>query len=246
MPLELEHVRRAARLIAFGLTPAKRPTNDPDYERLVRAYLDDPTLASAARELAAGLGLRLLDVSDYGVTLGAQPESPFGLTVQEYQAGLSAEERLLHGLVQVGLAAYLYPRAEDLEADAEVVEVRVEELERFLRETCEAAARSLPPAGDTPAAYPDLEDAFRIYLRWPSTHATKDGRRAAKTTEGIIAQALERLCEHGLMQRARSEGGEVFKALRRYRVQVRELASHEALQIIRQAREPIEGHAGAR
>lgn len=237
MSLEPSDVRTAAMLIAYALSPSKRPTNDPDYDRVIRSYRDDPSVQLAANELCAGLGLRLIDVSDFGATVGALAESPFAFALADYKENLSGDERLLHGLVQVGLAAYLYPRAEDLEADADVRQVSVSELEAFLRETSEAAARSAPESADAPAEFPDLETAFRVYLRWPSAKETADGRRAAKTTQSIITHVLERLCEHGLMQKVRLSSGETFRALRRYRVQVRELASHEALRILRAARE---------
>jgi hypothetical protein len=236
MAFDAETVRDAARLVAFGLAPSSRPTNEPDYERLVRRWLDDPVFERAVREVATGLGLRIVEVSEYGATLAGLPGSPFGLTVADYRASLTTEERLLHGLVQLGLAAWLYPRSEDLEAEAEVRRVSVGELDAFLRETCDRLARERPESSDAPSAMPELEEAFRIYRRWPSTKETSDGRRAAKTTTGLIAHALERLAEAGMLRRTGDEAGGTFQALRRYRVQVRELAAHEALGVLRESR----------
>lgn len=230
-----ELLRDAGRLLALGLSPQRRPSSEPDYARLLRRWLDDPLLERVTRDLASGLGLRLIDVSDYGVTLGATPESPFSLTVADYRAGLSAEERLIHGLVQVGLAAYLYPRAEDLEAEGDVRRVTVRELDRFLREACQALVDRHPAVADPPAERGELEDAFRVYLRWPAARETADARRAAKTTLGVIAHALARLAEAGLLRRSGDEDGGAYQALQRYRVQVRELAAHEALRALRGA-----------
>lgn len=235
-PVTSELLRDAGRLLALGLSPTRRPSSEPDYARLLRRWLDDPLLERVARDLAAGLGLRLIDVSDYGVTLGATPESPFSLTVADYRASLSAEERLLHGLVQVGLAAFLYPRAEDLEAEGEVRRVTVRELDQFMREACQALAERNPAVADPPVEHTELEEAFRVYLRWPATRETADARRAAKTTTGIIAHALTRLSEAGLLRRCGDEDGGAYQALHRYRVQVRELAAHEALRALRAAR----------
>ena len=50
--------------------------------------------------------------------------------------------------------------------------------------------------------------AFRVYLRWPATRETADARRAAKTTTGIIAHALLRLSEAGLLRRCGDDCGE--------------------------------------
>jgi hypothetical protein len=236
MDVESDLLRDAARLIACALEPERRPTNDPEYNRLIRLWHDEPLFERVARDIAAGLGLRIIDVSEFGATIGAHPESPFGLTVADYRQNLSSEERLIHGLVQVGLAAFLYPRVEDLESEAEIRTASVVELESFLRETCEQLAAHARES-DPPADAPELERAWRAYLRWPATRETSDARRAAKTTSGVIAHALGRLADLGLLRRVNEDGGGTYQALRRYRVQVRELALHDALQALRQARE---------
>lgn len=230
-------IKNAARLIAFGLTPQKRPTNDVDYASLISAYHDEPEMQRAMLDICLGLGLRLLDVSEYGVVLGSTVGSPFGLTVQAYQEDLSGDERLLHGLVHVGLAAYLYPRPEELEAEADVRQVTVMELDAFIRELCELAARKAPEKSDAPAQFPDLESAFRVFLRWPATKETESGGRGRHTRHALITRVLGKLTDHGLLQPVRSESGTVYKALRRYRVHVRSLAAHDALQVLRHLRE---------
>lgn len=235
MQIDPERIRDAARLIAFALEPERRPTSDAEYGRLIRLWQDDPEFEQLVRAVASGLGLRIIDVSDFGATIGAHPDSPFGLTVADYRQNLTSEERLIHGLVQVALAAYLYPRAEDLESEAEIRTASVLELEGYLRETCEQLAAQYRDS-DAPAEAPELERAWRAYLRWPSTRETSDARRAAKTTTGIISHALGRLAELGLLRRVGDENGGTFQALRRYRVQVRELALHDALVALRAAR----------
>jgi hypothetical protein len=232
MELDAQVIQDAARLLAFGLQAAQRPSQSTDYRALIERYRNEPIVERVVREVARGLGLRVLDVSDYGLVLAADPDSPFNLTVADYRTGLSTEERLLHGLCQVGLAAYLYPRPEDLESEAEVRQVCVRDLDAFLRDACGRVAAETA-AADPPTDQPELEQACRIYLRWPATKETADGRRAAKTTQGVIAQALERLADHGLLRRAGDDGGGTYQALRRYRVHVREVASHEALRILR-------------
>jgi hypothetical protein len=230
MELESEVVQAASRLIAFALMPARRPSNDVEYQRLVERFELEPFLERIARDVARGLGLRILDVSELGVVIATDGDSPFGLTVADYRAGLQAEERLLHGIVQVGLAAFFYPRAEDLESDAIPALVSVAELDAFLRDVCGRLGTTVRTE-DPPADEPEIERAFRIYLRWPSTKETTDGRRANKSTTGIAAHALETLADQGLLVRV----GDSYRATHRYRVQVRELAAHEALRALRAA-----------
>jgi hypothetical protein len=232
MDLDSQLIQAAARLLALGLQPAQRPSHSAEYRALIERFRNEPLVERVVRDVARGLGLRVLEVGDYGAVLAADPDSPFNLTVADYREGLSAEERLLHGMAQVGLAAYLYPRADDLDSEAEVRQVSVRDLDAFLREAC-ARVVAQSAGADPPSDAPELEQACRIYVRWPATKETADGRRAAKTTQGILSQALERLAEHGLLRRAGDEGGGTYQALRRYRVHVRELAGHEALHALR-------------
>jgi hypothetical protein len=237
MEADAELIRNAARLIALGLMPARRPSQDPEYNALIRRFQDEPLFQRVVRDVAQGLGLRLLDVSEFGATLSPLPDSPFGLTLADYLSGLSAEDRVLHGLIQVGLAAWLFPRAEDLEEEALTRPVTAAELDAFLREACTTLAARNEEA-DPPAEVPELVRAYRLYRERPSVKETTDGRRASKTTQALIAASLERLAEAGLLRRVNDKGGGTYHALRRYRVQVRELAGHEVLRALRSLRSP--------
>lgn len=223
----------AARLIAMGLQPKRRPSSDLDYASLCERYRDDPLFARTVRDVADGLGLKVLDVSEYGIVLGITAESPFQFTVGHYRRDMTAEERLVHGLVHVALAAWLYPRAEDLEADGEVRRVSVVELDTWIREQASTLRSSAGIVPDAPAEHPELERALEIYLRWPATRESADGRRHGKTTQNAIAQACTKLNEHGLFRKVSDQGGGTYQALHRYRVQVREHAAHEGLRILR-------------
>lgn len=231
----MSDVVSAARLVAFGLEPRRRPSNEPDYASLCERYRDDPLFVRAVGEVAEGLGLKVLDVSERGLVLGITADSPFHFTVAQYRKDMTSDERLVHGLVQVALAAWLYPRAEDLEADGEVRRVTVVELDTWIREQSAALLTTLGVTPDAPAERPELERALEVYLRWPATREVADGRRAGKTTQNAIAQACGRLEEHGLFRKMSDEGAGTYQALHRYRVQVREHAAHRALQVLRKS-----------
>lgn len=223
----------AARLIALGLEPKRRPSSDPDYSALCTRFRDDPLFARTVGEVAEGLGLRVLDVSEYGIVLGITADSPFQFNSGQYKRDMSADERLVQGLVHVAIAAWLYPRAEDLDADGEVRRISVVELDTWIREQS-SAMRSAAGAGlDAPVDRPELERAAEIYLRWPATRESAEGRRQGKTTQHAITQACTKLEEHGLFRKVSELGGGTYQALHRYRVQVREHAAHEGLRGLR-------------
>lgn len=229
----MSDVTTAAQLIAMGLEPKRRPSSDLDYAAHCTRYRDDPLFAKMVREVAEGLGLKVLDVSEYGIVLGITAESPFQFTTGQYRRDMSADERLVQGLVHVALAAWLYPRAEDLEADGEIRQVCVVELDTWIREQTAALRSTVADTADAPTEHPELERAFEIYQRLPATREGADGRRQGKTTQHAITQACARLEEHGLFRKVSDVGGGTYQALHRYRVQVREHAAHEGLRLLR-------------
>lgn len=216
----------AAELVAKGLSPKLRPARDAAYLELVERYRTDVDFRELTDEIAAGLGLAVLDAGLSGIVLGPEAGSVFALRLSDYRKNLSVKDRMVHGLIHVGIAAWCYPTAAAL-LDDDVRRVTVNGVERYLRE----AARRLEEesGGDDPDAdRTEFEMAWRRYLRIPATRDTGDGRRTAYTTAGMIAFALQSLADQGLMQKESDEDGGTWRALDRYRVQVRELAATEA------------------
>lgn len=110
---------QAGRLIQWGLRPKANPFNEPEYRELIDCYIDRPTFRALVRELAEGLGLVILTVSERGLFLGTQEQSIFAQRPSDFRSGrATADDRLLDGLVQVAIAATIYPRQRDLDEDA--------------------------------------------------------------------------------------------------------------------------------
>jgi hypothetical protein len=216
----------AAQLVAFGLTPRVRPAGDAAYAELVARFSADAAFAAIVDRVAGGLGLAILDVGASGIVLAPGPDSPFAQRLSDYRANLSVNERLLHGLIHVGVAAYCYPTAVSL-AEEDVRVCSVAAVERFLRD---AATRLREQHGDADpdADAPELEQAWRLYLRRQPARDTADGRAGPSTTSGMVKYALERLAEQGMLVRLSDAEGGTYRALHRYRVAVRELAATQA------------------
>jgi len=220
----------AAQLVGFGLTPRLRPAADPAYEALVARFDADAVFADVVGHVAGGLGLAVLDVGASGIVLAPAPESPFALRLSDYRANLSVHERLLHGLIHLGVAAYCYPTATSL-ADGDVRVCSVAGVERFLRD---AATRLREQHGerDPDADAPELEQAWRLYLRRQAARDTADGRAGVSTTMAMVRYAMERLAEQGMLARTSDAEGGTYRALHRYRVEVRELAATQAYRVL--------------
>ncbi|MFF2368642.1 hypothetical protein ACFVU0_38860 [Streptomyces sp. NPDC058122] len=225
----------AARLVAFGLQPKLQPARDQEYTELLRRYRENPPFARLADAVAAGLGLVVLEVSPRaGMAVTAAEDSVFAVRMGDYarRASTDSGDRFLHGLAHLAVAALAFPRPEDLADDGYIGRVSVNGVDAFVRQACrrleeraEETGENTDPATDAPG----LEAAWRIWARRSSTGATKDARRLAGSTTGIIAKAVAFLTESGFLQRTGDDGGGTFRTTARYQLQVRDMAGSAAM-----------------
>ncbi|MEU6576510.1 hypothetical protein [Streptomyces sp. NPDC046805] len=225
----------AARLVAFGLQPKLQPARDQEYTELLRRYREEPAFARLADAVATGLGLVVLEVSPRaGMAVTADEESVFAVRMGDYARRTSADsgDRFLHGLAHLAVAALAFPRPEDLADDGYIGRVTVNGVDAFVRQICrrleqraEEQGENTDPASDAPG----LEAAWRIWARRSATGATKDARRLAGSTTGIIGKAMAFLTDSGFLQRTGDDHGGTYRTTARYQLQVRDLASTAAM-----------------
>ncbi|MFD6325056.1 hypothetical protein ACFWOL_19800 [Streptomyces sp. NPDC058442] len=225
----------AARLVAFGLQPKLQPARDQEYADLLRRYREDPPFARLADAVATGLGLIVLEVSPRaGMAVTAAEDSVFAVRMGDYARRTSADggDRFLHGLAHLAVAVMAFPRPEDLADDTYIGRVTVNGVDAFVRQAChrleeraEEQGENTDPASDAPG----LETAWRIWARRSATGATKDARRLAGSTTGIVAKAVTFLTDSGFLQRTGDDHGGTYRTTARYQLQVRELAGGAAM-----------------
>ncbi len=237
-----ESVWLAGRLIQWGLRPLARPAQEAEYRELVERYYDDGSFRTTVRELADGLGLHLLDVSEHGIVLAPQGDSIFQLKPGDFRPGSSkVDDRLLDGLAQVAIAATVFPRARDLDEDADIVRppVTVEEVEAQLRHICERLAEEARGKPDPDAADErrGLVEAWRVYLQRLESMETRDSRKAMRATRRVIEYSLDRLREFGCFTQVRQGDEQAWQPTRRYQVLVQQLAGTTSFQLVREALE---------
>ncbi len=217
----------AAQLLSYGLQPRLRPASTAGYADLVARHQSDVAFRDLVDHVADGLGLLVLEADGVsGVVLGAAPGSVFELRLADYRANLSVEDRLVHGLIHVGIAAYTFPTAASL-ADDDARHASVQAVERFLRTASEQLSerRGDAAVADDP---PETEQAWRLYLRRQPARDTADGRVGVSTTTGMIKYAFERLVSSGMATRTADTDGGTYRMHSRYRTGVRELAATAA------------------
>lgn len=225
----------AARLVSFGLHPRLLPARDAEYAELIRRHREDPLFARLADAVATGLGLVVLEVSARaGMAVAAAEDSVFAVRMGDYARRASADsaDRFLHGLAHLAVAALAFPRPEDLADDGYIGRLTVNGVDAFVRQTCRRLEERAQEQGENTDPHtdaPSLESAWRVYARRSATGATKDARRLAGSTTGIIAKAMSFLADSGFLQRTGDEGGGTYRTTARYQLQVRDMAGGAAL-----------------
>ncbi|MGW5277059.1 hypothetical protein ACWEQP_31865 [Streptomyces sp. NPDC004044] len=225
----------AARLVAFGLQPKLLPARDAEYAGLLRRYREETPFARLADAVATGLGLVVLEVSTRaGMAVTAGEDSVFAVRLGDYarRASSDSADRFLHGLAHLAVAAMAFPRPEDLADDAYIGRITVNGIDAFVRQACHRLEERAEEHGDNtdPATEaPGLEAAWRIYARRSATGATKDARRLAGSTTGIVGKAVAFLTDSGFLQRTGDDAGGAFRTTARYQLQVRDMAGTAAM-----------------
>ncbi|MEU8522190.1 hypothetical protein [Streptomyces sp. NBC_01216] len=225
----------AARLVSFGLQPKLLPARDAEYAELLRRYREDPAFARLADAVATGLGLVVLEVSPRaGMAVTAGEDSVFAVRMGDYarRASTDSSDRFLHGLAHLAVAAMAFPRPEDLADDGYIGRLTVNGVDAFVRQACRRLEERAELHGDNtdPASdAPGLEAAWRVYSRRSATGATKDARRLAGSTTGIVGKAVAFLTDSGFLQRTGDDAGGAYRTTARYQLQVRDMAGGAAM-----------------
>jgi hypothetical protein len=220
----------SGRLLQWGLRPKTIPFNEPEYRELIERFIDRPTFRATVRDLADGLGLAVLEVNDRGIFLGTQQDSVFAQKPSDFRSGRSsADARLLDGLVQIAIAATIYPRQQDLDEDALEAKppITCQEVDEGLRKLC--AEFKLRAAENPDAVTDDLQqgfqEAWRVYESRPAVRTTNQGNLTLNSTQGLIRRHLQELAGHGCFVVSGQEPHEMFRPTLRYQILVKQLAS---------------------
>jgi hypothetical protein len=230
MALDLDDGYRAGRLLHWGLQPRQRPAQEPEYRDLIDQYLDRGDFRELVQTIASGLQLRVLDAGDYGIALGPEGNSAFALRHADFRPGTSsAEDRLIDGLVQLAVAATVFPNSRDLKDEATRARpaVTVDEIEDNLRRLAKRLEQESKQAPDpkTTAEEAGFYEAWRVYQSRLAAVETSDNRQSRRATRRSIQFALDRLSEFGCFLRETRGSHVYYQPTCRYQVQVKELAA---------------------
>lgn len=227
----------AGKLIACALRPRQTPWTSTEYAELLRRYESDSQFRSIVDGVTEGMGMRVVDATRNGFFLTATEGSPFRLATDDYKQNMSAQERVLHGIIQVAIAAFSFPKADVLDQDDNVAPAYVTpaKLAEYIRKFAEASAASSPAEtqGDDSAE----RRAWRDALARAMTMETSGGKESARSLTGMCRHALEFLERQGLM-RVMDEENLIYQGTTAYRIRLKYHAAHELLILMRSTPAP--------
>jgi hypothetical protein len=220
----------AGRLIQWAINVKAIPFNEPEYRELLDRYIDDSSFRNLVRRFADGLGLIVLESNDRGLFLGTQEGSVFAQTPSEFRGSRpSAEDRLLDGLVQVAIAATIYPRQQDLDENSLEAKrpVTVGEIDETLRVLCAEHKRRAAENPDRASDEIDqgLHEAWRVYESRPGIKMTAQGNLSPASMQSLIRRHMQFLMDHGCFVMSSQGDSELYRPTLRYQIQVKELAA---------------------
>ena len=221
----------AGRLIGFALA-SRSPATSRDYAELLRRYEEDVPLRAVTDGVCDGLGLRIVYVGKHGLIVTASETSPFRLVADDYRSGMTPEERICHGVIQVAIAAWSFPRAETLAQDDDVQAafVTAKELAKWLKDFAEA--ENARHAEHPDPAESEEKRTWRVMLAQALTKETKNRRESRRSLTGMCGYALDYLAQRGLL-RLVDERKLVYQGTSAYRIRLKYHGAHALLEQLR-------------
>jgi len=216
----------AGRLIQWALRPHVRPATTSDYQQLLDRYRGYVPFRECVQAICTGLGIEISAEGPQGLVLAPGNDSVFAMGTDDYRRSGSADDRLIDGLILVGIIATMYPRPEDLEGDPDLARppITVEEVEKTLRTLCEhleeASQKQPDPAAQELTA--GLDEAWRSYRDRVATKTTSNGRAATGTTLQMISRAFDTLKQHDCVTMTTRNNQKMYRPTWKYQAMIRD------------------------
>jgi hypothetical protein len=220
--------RDAGALIAKALDPKLRTAADPEYRRLLDRYRTVNELRELVQMVLSGMDLVVLAADDLGLVVAPAKESVLSARLTDAPNTGTVENRMLLGVALVGIAAYAYPRREDLEIERPRY-VTVADVDQFLRRECETLAQA---QGEADADADDVT-AWRAYSRLAAQRSGE--RMGPKSSYYWVTSALDWLAEHGMARQDKRDDGDRWVLTERFRLHVADLAGNAAYDALARA-----------
>lgn len=225
-------VQQASRLIYKSLHTTLSPANDVEYRQLLAIYRADPAFADMTQDVAIGLELKILDVSERGlIVVPVSRDSKFAVRTADIRANLSAEQKAALVLVHVGIAASFYPTTDGLDDDGYIP--MPSSIAQF-RDAIYSLARHLKQASEDPEDVPlELAPGWELISALPLTLPASQ-RASTSSLVGLIKLTLTHMTQNGLTRLDRDSTDEIaatYTPTHRLRIQLREITLYRLFEL---------------
>lgn len=227
---------KAGRLFHYAFNLRERPgSQNPEYAQLVTEFHGNSEMRCIFESIVEACYLDILEVSSVGVFLSAKPigqrrGSAFCYRIADYKTFDDVRDRVLHGVIQVVLASYVFPAPERLEDPIDSIGPAVR-VSQFVEHLDSLLAQFKRTTERMPSDDPDEEPVWQQLRALVREMPTETGRQARHTLTRHVQIAFGILEREGFFrkQEARPGDPERYIPLPQYRVHVRHLADHRRL-----------------
>jgi hypothetical protein len=227
---------KAGRLFHYAFSLRERPgPHNPEYTQLIQDYQNHPEMRCIFDQFADACLLEVLEVSPVGVFLAPKlgdrrNGSTFCYRLADYKSFEDSNDRILHGVIQLVLASYVFPTPERLDdpIDSLGPAVRVAQFVDHLDQLLEQFRQS---CAQMPSNKPEEEPIWQQLRTMVIQMPTETGRQPRHTLVRHVQTACAILEREGFFRKQESRPGdpEKYLPLPQYRVHVRHLADHRRL-----------------
>lgn len=219
----------AAALVAYALG-GRIPSDGSEYGGLLARYRGEVEFALLVDAIASGLRLDVLGNPRTGLVLAPADGSVFDIRLGDLRPK-DPDDRLVFGLVLLGVAALAYPNEEELDVEGVARPISIERVERFMRAAVAPLAAAEAEAESIEAF---AASAARAYDTMPPIIRTAGkGQLAKGCTTKVIRDVFDLLVEQKMARLAERYGANTYTLNDRFRIGVREVAGSAALDTLR-------------
>lgn len=217
------HASDASRLLYKALQINLSPANDAEYRELLARYRGNPVLKQVFAEVAEGMQLQVLDVSERGLIVAPTgKESRFSLRMSDLRKQLMSEEqKVATALCMLAISAVFYPTQELLDDESRFpIPARVP---KFRDSLLVLAERMKEQDGDDNLVIEEMRPGWGYILQIAPMQPERPN--SISSVDGLIRMVLRQMKESGLVTATRGDDDDDsrdFTPTHRLRINLRE------------------------
>ena len=217
------HASDASRLLYKALQINLSPANDAEYRELLARYRSNPVLKQVLAEVAEGMQLQVLDVSERGLIVAPTgKESRFSLRMSDLRKQpMSEEQKVATALCILAISAVFYPTQELLDDESRFpIPARVP---KFRDSLLVLAERMKEQDGDDDLVIEEMRPGWGYILQIAPMQPERPN--SISSVDGLIRMVLRQMKESGLVTATRGDDDDDsrdFTPTHRLRINLRE------------------------